>query len=71
VQSPDAPNGERRFLTPEEVAKMLKVSVSTVNRLIRRGQLGFCQISPRTRRVPSEAIDAYIRNEMSHGTQAW
>jgi hypothetical protein len=49
---------------------MLQVSVSTVNRKIRSGELGYVQISARTRRVPDEARGILVQEGLIHGTEA-
>ena len=55
----------QRFYTIPEAAALLKVSVDTVRRMLKRGQLGCVVITERTRRIPLEAI-----NELAQkGTQ--
>lgn len=62
---------ERRFFIPAEVAKEFSVSVDTVRRMLRRGQIGYDEVSSRTRRIPREALDMLIRKELQRGEATW
>ncbi len=53
-----------RFLTLSDVANELKVSIYQVRRLLRQGRLGFIKISTYQRRVPREALEAFINKEL-------
>ena len=48
------------MLTVSEVAKILDVSVHTVYRLIRSGQLSAVKISPRKTVIKAEELERYI-----------
>jgi excisionase family DNA binding protein len=71
MMSAPIPIRERRFFTPAEVAKELSVSVDTIRRMIRRGEIGFVEVSPRKRRIPREALDILARKGLRRGEAAW
>jgi excisionase family DNA binding protein len=55
--------GLKLALTPEEVAQELSVSVATVRRMIRRGDLRVVRLGdgPRARvRIPRVALDEFL-----------
>jgi excisionase family DNA binding protein len=64
------PRVDGRFFTAKEVADMMKISVSTVNRKIRRGELGYVQISDRIRRIPGESLSILVQEGLIYGAQA-
>jgi excisionase family DNA binding protein len=55
VADPDAP----AFYSPADVQRLLRVSASTVTRLMRSGALPTVKIG-RCRRVPARALGAYV-----------
>jgi len=65
VAARDATGDDCRFLTPSEVARILRCGVETVRRLVRMGLL------PATRnpganshlRIPAQAVDEYLRSQ--------
>jgi excisionase family DNA binding protein len=65
------PIRERRFYTPKEVAQELSTSVDTVWRMMRRGTLGYVEISSKTRRIPREALDSLVRKGLQRGKTPW
>jgi excisionase family DNA binding protein len=57
-----------RLYTVNEVARLLQVSVSTVNRLLRAGKLGSINISPlgdhgRSRRVSARHLEDFLNGQ--------
>lgn len=55
---------DRRFLTVNEVADLLRVSRRTVERLVARGELPFVELPLRRGglRFPRSAIDDFLRD---------
>ena len=51
-----------RYLTVDETAERLLISVPTVYRLIERGELPSVKIG-RARRVPLETLDAFLASK--------
>ena len=47
-------------LTYRQAADLLSVSESTVERLVRRGELATVALGPSTRRIPREAVEALV-----------
>ena len=52
---------EKRLFRPDEVAKMLDVSLPTVYRWCESGKLGFIRIGPRLMRIERECVISIIR----------
>ena len=52
--------GRRALATRQFAARKLHVSMSTVDRMIRRGELPSVMVSRRCRRIPAEALDALL-----------
>ena len=50
-------------LTVQETAKVLGISVHTVYRLIRSGQLSAVKISPRKTVIKAEELERYINKD--------
>jgi excisionase family DNA binding protein len=50
---------ERRFMTPAEAAKELRVSTDTVLRLISAGTLPAIRVTSRIIRIPTPAFEAF------------
>ena len=50
----------RLAVTVKTAAKMLEISVSGVNRVVRAGRLAKCQINENTTRIPIAALEALI-----------
>lgn len=48
-----------RFLTPAEVADVMRVSTMTVYRLIKAGELGAVRVG-KSYRIPEEAVDRFL-----------
>lgn len=53
----------KRFLTEEDVAGILDISVDKVRSLVNQKRLGCAQISPNIRRFTMENIDDFMRRE--------
>ncbi len=49
-------------LSPNQVAAWLGVSESTINRLIKRGDLEATRIGKRCLRISRESVEAYLTN---------
>jgi excisionase family DNA binding protein len=56
-----AKEGAPLLHTPERAAELLSVSRATVYGLLRRGDLGSIVVGDRSRRIPHEALVAYVR----------
>ena len=54
---------EATWLTRKAAAKRLSASVSTVDRLVRRGQLASYALGPRLIRFRVEDVDALLKRE--------
>lgn len=52
---------EKRTFRPEEVAKMLDVSLPTIYRWCESGKLGFIRIGPRLMRIERKCVIKIIR----------
>lgn len=62
VQMTSLPNGADTYLTPEEVAQLIKIEVQTVNRWIRSGRLA--AVGPhRARRVKRSVLDKFMAEQ--------
>ncbi len=61
----------QRFFTIHEAAEMLQVSIDTVRRMLRRGQLKCVVITERTRRIPLEALNEFVQKEMNSNEATW
>jgi excisionase family DNA binding protein len=53
-----------RFLTPAEVAELLRVSAMTVYRLIKSGELRAARIG-KSYRISEDDVDAYLQARFS------
>jgi len=53
---------QEKLLTKWDVAKLLQVSVKTVERHIKLGQLGVVRITPYCIRITPAQLDKYLRN---------
>ncbi|HEX4867184.1 MAG TPA: helix-turn-helix domain-containing protein [Acidimicrobiales bacterium] len=53
-----------RFLTPAEVAELLRVSSMTVYRLIKSGELRAARIG-KSYRISEDDVDAYLQDRFS------
>ena len=51
-----------KMLTPLEVAKILKIHVSTVRVLYRDGILDYCRLGHRTVRIYPQSVRDYLQN---------
>ncbi len=58
----------RRFLTPGEVASVLRVSVEVIRRLLRRGELPAVRIG-RTWRVDEDELQRWLRRGRLRGVR--
>jgi len=54
----------RIFLSPAEVATELRVSTSTVLRLIRSGRLPAIAVSKRIYRIPAATLERFLNGEL-------
>ena len=50
----------RLVVTVKTAANLLEVSVTTINRLVRDGQLVKLRISPNTTRIPMTSLEDFI-----------
>jgi excisionase family DNA binding protein len=55
---------EDRLISKKQAMHVLTVSLSTLNRLLKNGQLPFCKIGQRRVGIPSSALQRFIH-------QAW
>ena len=53
-------NASQRYLSCEDVAKQLGISVESVRRLVRDGQLNANKIGFRTIRISQHQLDEYL-----------
>jgi excisionase family DNA binding protein len=58
------PADERLLLTVDEACELLHLSRPIVYRLIRSGELRSLKIGERSRRIPMDALRAYIREAL-------
>jgi excisionase family DNA binding protein len=65
----DRPLSEVNFLTPAEVAGILRVSRMTVYRLVHSGELPAVRVG-RSFRVPEAAVNDYLWEHQGHQEQA-
>jgi len=57
-----------QMLSPEEVARRLEVSRSTVWRLLRQGKIGpAARLGHRTTRIPERSVAAYVAASLVPG----
>lgn len=56
------PADQRRVFTDREVADLLSVDVTTIQRLCRRGTLGHVRVGNRYR-ITASQLDAYLAGE--------
>ena len=52
------------YLTKQQAAAELQISVRTLEGLIKRGQLPAYRIGPKTVRLTTEDIEAYVRGHL-------
>jgi excisionase family DNA binding protein len=52
----------QRLLEKYEVADLLRISVRSVDRLIKAGALETVVVGERLRRIPVDAVEQYIQN---------
>ena len=57
------------LLKPEEAAARLGIGVRALRTLIATGQLPVVMISPRVRRVPSDALDRWAQDRATRSGQ--
>jgi excisionase family DNA binding protein len=57
------------LLTRREVAEALGVSVQTVARLIRRGELETVRVGERFIRIPAESLERYLQAHEKGGAK--
>ncbi len=55
------------LLTRAEVAEVLGVSIQTVARLLRRGELKTVRVGERFVRIPAESLEAYLAAQPQEG----
>ena len=51
---------DENFMTPQQVAELLKVDRSTVNRWCREKKLKSCLINPRVRRIRYTDVETFL-----------
>ena len=56
---------DRRLLSIRQAADALGVSRTTIWRLLRDGRLPFIELRKGSRRIPSEAITAFVKGEVA------
>lgn len=59
-------NEERKWLTPQEVARELRVAVRTVHNLIARGELLAIRVG-RLYRIAAEDLEVFIERQKQEG----
>lgn len=57
---------DQRFLTPDEVASLLRVSSEAVRRLLRRGEIPAIRVG-RAWRIDAEAFQRWLRRGLARG----
>jgi len=50
-----------RLLRLDEASQLLGVSLDQVRRMIRTGELGVIELSPRVRRIQASALDRWVQ----------
>jgi excisionase family DNA binding protein len=63
-ETPTEP-GDRRLLSIQQAADALGISRTSVWRLLRDGRLPFIELRKGSRRIPSEAITAFVKGEVA------
>ena len=58
----------RLVVTVKTAANLLEVSVTTINRLVRDGQLVKLRISPNTTRIPMTSLEGFIASTSPENT---
>lgn len=58
---PENPTPERAFLTPQEVSRLLHVSVQTVRRWIKDEKLPAYRVGPRMWRIRAADLDEWLQ----------
>ncbi len=53
----------QKLMTAKEVAELLGISVKTVNKQVRAGQLGCVQVTTKERRFTQEQVRAYVESK--------
>jgi excisionase family DNA binding protein len=51
----------QQFYTVKEAAAILKISEDTLRRMMRRRQIAYTEITPRTRRISQKALDEFAK----------
>lgn len=55
---------EEKFYTPEEVAKILNVSLRVVQDWIKEGKIAHYEITSRIKRVPESVVDKLLNKSL-------
>jgi excisionase family DNA binding protein len=59
----------RLAVTVKTAANLLEVSVTTINRLVRGGQIVKLRISPNTTRIPIKSLEDFIASTSPERTE--
>ena len=57
---------ENKFLTVKEVAKKLKLSSRTIQRIIKERKIEYVQVSKRAPRITQRALDKYLERNTQY-----
>lgn len=59
---------EEKFYTPEEVAKILNVSIRVVQDWVKEGKIAHYEITPRIKRIPESVVDKLLNKSLKPRT---
>ena len=52
----------QEFLTVQEMAKLLKLNIKTIYRMVDRGDIHYYEVGGRTKRFHRNDVDAYLES---------
>lgn len=53
---------DQEFLTVQELAKLLKVNIKTIYRMVDRGDIHYYEVGGRTKRFSQADVNAYLKS---------
>jgi excisionase family DNA binding protein len=59
---------ENNMLTKKEVCDTLRISISTLNSLLKEKKIGCVRVGTRAVRIPPEELDKFIKTRTKEGT---